>query len=275
MSNKFNVTPLGTVSPFCHGNCNCPGYLVEYGNNKVLLDCGNGITRLLKIPEDLNNLIIIISHLHKDHYGDLLSLGYASFIAHNLGYLDNKVKVYIPSGDVIKVDENYTDIDGWGASRTINKSIIDYDYLMQFNKECYLEFISYKHNDLLSVEDLKITFCSNPHQLVTYSTKLEVDNIKLVYSSDTGYVDNSLEMFAKDANILICESTFLKGQQRIGNNHLYAHEASMIAKTANVEKLLLTHFYPTLDKELYVNEAKELFANTEAAVEGKKIILRR
>ena len=44
---------------------------------------------------------------------------------------------------------------------------------------------------------------------------------------------------------------------------------------ANVKKLLLTHFWPEIDKDEYVNEAKEIFENTEAAVEGKKIILRR
>ena len=43
----------------------------------------------------------------------------------------------------------------------------------------------------------------------------------------------------------------------------------------NVKKLLLTHFYPTIDKELYVDEAKEVFENTEAATEEKKLILRR
>ena len=50
---------------------------------------------------------------------------------------------------------------------------------------------------------------------------------------------------------------------------MYAHEAGMIAKNANVKKLLLTHFYPTIDKKLYVNEAKEIFNNTEAAIESK------
>ena len=42
----------------------------------------------------------------------------------------------------------------------------------------------------------------------------------------------------------------------------------------NVKKLLLTHFWPEIDKDEYVNEAKEIFENTEAAVEGKKLILK-
>ena len=75
--------------------------------------------------------------------------------------------------------------------------------------------------------------------------------------------------------MLICESTFLKGQIKNSDNHLFAHEAAMIAKNANVDKLLLTHFWPTIDKQKYVDEASEIFENTEAAEENKKLILRR
>lgn len=122
---------------------------------------------------------------------------------------------------------------------------------------------------------MEVSFSRNPHPLITYSTKLETDGLKLVYSSDTGYVGNCLEKFAKNANLLICESTFLRGQIRNGDNHLFAHEAGQIARSANVEKLLLTHFWPSIDKQIYVDEAREVFTNTEAAEEGKKLILRR
>ena len=70
------------------------GYLITNKQDKILLDCGNGISREMKMPDDLINLTIIISHLHKDHYGELLSLGYASYIYNKLGYLDKKINVY-------------------------------------------------------------------------------------------------------------------------------------------------------------------------------------
>ena len=60
------ITPLGTISPYTKGNMNCPGFLVEYNNKKILLDCGNGITRLLNFPEDLKDLSVIITHYHKE-----------------------------------------------------------------------------------------------------------------------------------------------------------------------------------------------------------------
>ena len=276
MENKdLFIVPLGTVSTFCYEGKKCPGFLVQYGENRILLDCGNGISEYLDLPNDLNNLSIIISHLHPDHYGELLSIAQTSYVFNRLGYLNERIKVYIPEGDKMEVTEDYKDTDGWAASRIIEKNLIDFDYLLSLEKESHLEFIPYKQKDKLNIDDLQISFARNPHPLITYSTKLETDGIKLVYSSDTGYKGNCLEEFALNANLLICESTFLRGQIRNGDNHLFAYEAAKIAKKANVNRLLLSHFWPSIDKQKYVDEAREIFSNTEAAQEGKKLILRR
>lgn len=276
MENKeLIITPLGTVSTYCYDGKKCPGFLLQYGENKILLDCGNGISEYMNLPDDLNNLIIIISHLHSDHYGELLSIAQTSYVFNRLGYLNERIKVYIPEGDKIKITENYEDADGWAANRTVEKNLLDFDYLLSLEKESYLEFIPYKQTDKLNIDDLQITFARNPHPLITYSTKVETEGIKFVYSSDTGYKENCLEEFALNANLLICESTFLRGQVKNTDNHLFAYEAAKIAKKANVDKLVLTHFWPSIDKQNYVDEARVVFTNTEAACEGKKLILRR
>ena len=49
---EIAITPLGTISPYPKGDKNCPGFLVQYNNNNILLDCGSGITRLLNFPQD-------------------------------------------------------------------------------------------------------------------------------------------------------------------------------------------------------------------------------
>lgn len=275
MNKEMIVIPLGTVSTYCNeGKC-CPGFLVEYGNNRIMLDCGNGISKYLDLPKEFNDLSIIISHLHSDHYGELLSLAQTSLVFSRLGFINKRIKVYIPEGDKVNVSEQYKDEDGWPYRVTVKKNLIDFDYLMSLEKESFLEFIPYTVNDKLDYNDLRVSFSRNPHQLITHSVKLESNVGTIVYSSDTGYNGNTLERLASNANLLICESTFLKGQLKQEDYHLYAYEAGIIAKSANVDKLLLTHFWPSIDKELYVNEAKEYFDNTEAAIEGKKLILRR
>ena len=269
------ITPLGTISPYCKDERNCPGFLVEENSQKVLLDCGNGITRNLNIPKDLENLIIIISHLHKDHYGDLSALAYASFVNKNLGYLQHRIKVYIPEGDKVDATEDYKDNDGWSCSRKVKRNLPDFDYLTNFGQEHFLEFIPYKDQDKIQYGKIKISFKRNPHQLVTHSIKLETQDGVIVYSADTGYKNNTLTNFSKDADILICESSFIRGQHRYSDNHLYAYEAATIAKEANVDQLLLTHLYPEVERQLYLQEAQEVFENTQLAEENKKLVLRR
>ena len=230
--NEFIVTPLGTVSPYPKDDKNCPGFLIEYNKYKVLLDSGEGVSRLLNLPNDLENLIVIISHLHKDHYSGLSSIAYASYVYKNLGYIDKKIKVYIPKGDIVEVEKYYSNEDSWGTTKE-KQNLIDFEYLMNYGKENNLEFIPYDDNDIINLDKLKILFEENPHQLITYSIKLTDGNNTIVYSSDTGYNNNCLEKFAKDADLLICESTFLKGQNNTGNNHLYASDAGKIAKLAS------------------------------------------
>jgi len=227
------------------------------------------------MSNDLNNLIIIISHLHKDHYSDLASIGYASYVYKKLGYLNTKIKVYIPDDDMINCCESYIDSDGWGASRHVIKHIQDFEYLMNFGEENYLDFVPYCCRDKIKHGDMVINFIKNIHQLTTYSVKIINNNNTIVYSADTGYKNNMLDSFSKNADLLICESSFLRGQYKDDDNHLYAYEAALIAQKAMVKELMLTHFWPEIDKQKYVEEARTIFENTIAAEEGKKLVLRR
>ncbi len=269
------VKVCGTVSPYCHDTKNCPGFLIEEKNTKILLDCGNGITRELVMEKDLSNLTVIISHLHKDHYGDLLSLAYASFVHHNLGLLDKKIKVYLPEPNYQQEEITYPGPDGEVLIRQIEPTINDYNFLANLGVEQFLEFSVYNQNTVLNIGNLNINFAKNPHQVNTYSAKITSDYASLVYGTDTGYQGNILEKFAQNTDLLICESTFLKGQVKKTDNHLYAYEAGLIAKQAQPQKLLLTHFYPTIPKIEYLKEAKEIFSNTEVAEEGKIFRLER
>jgi len=247
----MKVLPLGTVSPYCKDDKNCPGFFIVNDDKKILLDCGNGISRLLKMPDDLKNLIIVVSHLHKDHYGDLSTIAYSSFVYNNLGLLKDKIKVYIPN-----------DI-----------STPDFHYLMNFGADNHLEFIPYNNKTEIKHGDMLVSFKENPHQLLTYSIKVVNNKHSLVYSSDTGYQNNSLEKFSKDCDLLICEASFLKNQVKSSDNHLSSYEAALIAKKASVKLLALTHFWPEINKDEYVKEAKEIFTNTIACKENKTINL--
>ena len=56
----------------------CSGYLIETDETKVLLDCGNGVFGKLREQIDYTEVdAVIISHLHADHFLDLVPYSYA------------------------------------------------------------------------------------------------------------------------------------------------------------------------------------------------------
>ena len=251
---KIEIIPLGTVSPYPKENMNCPGFLIKYNNKNVLLDCGNGITRLLKLPKDLENLNVIITHYHKDHFGDIGALQYASYVYHNLGILNSKIKIYLPENDI-----NFS-----------KQMIIS-------SPESYAEYFDINDNFSFSVDDLNVSFKdNNSHSIESFMVKLQNKDFKIVYTSDVGITNfNALIDFCKDADLLICESSFLKRHNSNSKAHLTAYDASILAKKSNSKKLLLTHFWTEEDKNSYLNEAMQNFKNVEASHENKKLVVER
>lgn len=251
----MKIKVLGTMSPYPKGDKNGPGFLITNNKTNIILDCGSGISRLLNFPDDLNNLHIIISHLHKDHYADLFSFGYANQIHKKLGSLANDINVYIPKYN--EGDESYT----------------DYQFIKNSKEDKFI-LHEYDEKTILDIADFKITFLKMAHGIKTYGCKIECAENTVVYTADTGYeIKPKLAAFASNVDLLICESSFIKEHNSINNYHLHAHESAAIAGYANVKKLLLTHFWPETPKELYLKEAKEIFDNTEVAEEEKVYML--
>lgn len=252
--NKIVITPLGTISPYPKGNRNCPGFLLEYKNEKLLLDCGNGITRLLSFPEVLQNLSVIITHYHKDHFGDIGAIQYASYVYHSLGILKNKVKIYIPKED-------------YGLNK---QSIV-------LNNESFADYYDITDDTTFSIGDLKITFQDNhSHTIESFMVKIENKEFKIVYTSDIG-INNMKQLieFCKNADLIICESSFLKKHNSNSKTHMTSYDAARLANRSNAKKLILTHLWPEEDRNLYLEEAKQQFENVAIAEEGKKLILKK
>ena len=67
---------------------------------------------------------------------------------------------------------------------------------------------------------------------------------------------------AKDADILLCESTYLEDHRDLAEKymHMTAKQAALIAKEAHVKKLILTHFSARYqDESAFEKEAREVF----------------
>ena len=106
--------------------------------------------------------------------------------------------------------------------------------------------------------------------------KLQNSDFKIIYTSDIGTTNLiGLINFCKNADLIICESSFLQKHNANIKTHMTAYDAGILASKSNAKKLLLTHFWPEEDKKLYLEEAKQNFNHVEVAEEGKKIILKR
>lgn len=242
---------LGTQSPYNTAGHNCPGFLITEGNTKIMLDCGSGSHSLLNLPNDLNNLSIILSHLHRDHYNDIYNLQYSSFVFHNQKRIEQPINIYLPSNP----DTIYNDISS--------------------EKNAFATYSTIDENTHLNIGTITISFCRTDHPVETYAIRLTDGSRTIVYTSDTSFsAKNKLAEFAKNADLLICESSLLKsyGFPEI-NSHLTAEQAAILAKEANVGTLMLTHFWPEEAPKKFVEEAKSIFPKVLAANEGQIIDL--
>lgn len=240
---------LGSQSPYNTPGHNCPGYLLQEGNTRLLLDSGSGSHSLLNYPNDLENLSVILSHLHRDHYNDIYNLQYASFVFHNQKRLEKPINIYLPQ----------------------NPREITQDILSENN--AFAKYHGIDSNSKFKIGNMSISFCPTDHPVETYAVKVKCGNRTIVYTSDTSYsAKNRLVDFSKGADLLICEASLLKehGFPEI-NSHLTAEQAATIAKEAGVKGLILTHFWPEEPVEKYVQEAKQVFPNVIPAIEGLSI----
>ena len=152
--NELVITPLGTVSPYCKGDKNCPGYLFEYHDRKILVDCGNGVTRLLNFPEDLKNLSVIITHYHKDHYGDIGSIQYASHVYRKLlSMYGIGVNIYLPDNSI-----NYS-----------KRAIMD-------TEEAYCRYAFIRDGDSYDFDDLNVSFKDNKSHKIIKKNVIQNNN---------------------------------------------------------------------------------------------------
>src|SRR4026209_890510 len=74
----MRLTALGKPPSWQDADGACSGYLIEEGDTCVLLDCGNGVFSKLRKFRDYTKVnAVVLSHLHADHFLDLVPYSYA------------------------------------------------------------------------------------------------------------------------------------------------------------------------------------------------------
>ncbi|MCM3114725.1 ribonuclease Z [Neobacillus sp. MER 74] len=94
---------------------------------------------------------------------------------------------------------------------------------------------------------------------------------------DTRYCENAISL-AMNADLLVHEATFSAHEEKLAHDYFHSttHQAADVAKKAHSKLLCLTHISSRYDRNAWqelVDEAKEVFPNTDIAEDFKEIKL--
>ena len=273
-------------------NRNLASILINYKNENILIDCGEGTQRQMKLVNISPTKItkILITHLHGDHiFGlpgllqTLASSNYSKTLEiygpkGTKKYLEFIIKNYINEDKLsIKVKEISTGTFYKGkefslVSEKLKHRIIclGYSFIendkVKINTEYTKKFGLTQHPLLGKLQKGKDVIYKGKKIPAKKATSIKKGK-KITVILDTELTNSAIKL-AKESDTLICEATYLDNLKSHAKlyKHLTAKQAADIAKKSKSKKLILTHFsqrYKTT-KDLE-KEAKKTFKNTFAS----------
>jgi ribonuclease BN (tRNA processing enzyme) len=257
------LTVLGKSPSWQDADGACSGYLIEEGGTTVVIDCGNGVFSKLRRFRDYTKVdAVVISHLHADHFLDLVPYSYALTYAprqqpvpvHRWPGTDNpaRPRLIAPPG---ATDCFRRVVGAWG-----NEDLIENAFHLE----------EYSADDTPEVGPLQFSFKSVPHFTETFAIRVKSANGggELVYGADSRPSDEVVE-FARDADLLIVEATLPRPERTGMRGHLTPSEAGEHARKAGAKRVLITHISDELDLLWAQTEADRGFgAPVDIAREG-------
>jgi ribonuclease BN (tRNA processing enzyme) len=260
----LRITVLGKSPSWQDAGGACSGYLVEEGGTRLLLDCGNGVfAKMREIVDYVDIDAVVITHLHADHFLDLVPFSYALTYAPrqqpvpvppSWSGTDNPARPLLcaPPGAL----ETFRRVVGaWG-----NEDLIEKAFTMR----------EYEVSDEVTVGPLSITFTEVPHYVPTHAVSISSDNGggRFVFGADHAPTD-AIPAFARGADLLLIEATLPRPERTGVRGHITPGEAGEHGRKAGVRRLVLTHISDELDADWAVECASETFgAAVEVAREG-------
>ena len=292
------VTILGNNSAVPAFDRHPTSQVVTLDGNNYLVDCGEG-TQIQMINYKIRRARIshvFISHLHGDHYFGLIGL----ITSFNLLNHQQELHVFGPSPlkEIIELQLKVADtqlcfplhihsIEG-PSTLLDDEKITVRCFRTNHRIECY-GFVFSQKKRLRQLDPVKAESYNIPVQyfnrlkdgedytredgsIVRNEWVTNPGNPGKTYAfcADTKY-DEAILPHIQGADLIYHETTYLdvfreRAEERF---HSTTKQAALIAKKAGVKKMLIGHFsskYDTLEE--FEQEAREIFPNTELALEG-------
>jgi ribonuclease BN (tRNA processing enzyme) len=241
----------------------CSGYLIEDGDFHLLLDCGNGVfSKLRRYCDYVDVDAVVISHLHADHFLDLVPFAYA------LTYAPRQQPVPVdrwPGTDSPARPELHAPrgarelfrrvVGAWG-----NEDLIENAF----------DLHEYEPDRSLELGGLRIRFAEVPHFTETFAVEIASPNGagRFTFGADCRPAEELIE-FARDTDLLLIEATLPRPERTGIRGHLTPAEAGEHGRRAGARQLVITHISDELDEDWAQKEASETFgAPVSVAHEG-------
>jgi ribonuclease BN (tRNA processing enzyme) len=259
----MRLTVLGKSPSWQDAGGACSGYLLEEDGTAVVIDIGNGVFGKLRERIDYVDVdAVVISHLHADHFLDLVPFSYA------LTYAPRQQPVPVdrwpgtdnPACPVLHAPpgarETFRRVVGaWGNDDLIENAF---------------DLREYDPDSELEIGPVRVSFQPVPHFTETFAMLISSTNGsgRIVYGADSSPTD-ALAQLASDCDLILVEATLPRPERTGIRGHLTPGEAGEHARTAGAKRLVLVHISDELDAEWARREAEETFGGpVEVATEG-------
>lgn len=231
VAGDVRLTTIGTGAAYGRPGEVQACHLVRAGGADICLDLGAGAFNALTAhvrPEDLD--LVVISHLHPDHFIDLLALRVYMVWGPGAG---RQVRIAGPPG-LREVLARFGE-DG------LDSALVFEDLVGEAPETVLGAAVRLRHRQV-------------PHLPPTYATRIDVGGRSVCFGADCAPND-ALAVLGAGADVLITECSFGTGEVPAGAMHLNARTAGEIARASGAARLLLTHCFPEWDPDDAAREA--------------------
>lgn len=230
------LTVLGAGSILPRAGYGCAGYALRPDSRKpggpiTLLDCGPGSIRSLAAAGiGLGEVRrVVFSHYHLDHCLDLFALFFAR---RNPAFEAPRLELFGPVGLARLVEETPRGLGRWAVDPDAGVHEVALDASGRGGFEA---------------EGLVFSCAANGHNPEAVSWRVERPGAwSLAYTGDTPPSDAVAEL-ASGVDLLVAECSF--PDEAAVPNHMTPTSAAELARAAGARRLLLSHFYPSLEPE--------------------------
>jgi ribonuclease BN (tRNA processing enzyme) len=259
----MRMTVLGKSPAWQDADGACSGYLLQDGETTVLLDCGNGVFgKLRKFVDYVDVDAIVVSHLHADHFIDLVPYSYGLIYAPRQQPVPvppwpgtdspARPRLFAPPGGRATLRQV---VGAWGDEELIERA---------FDVE------EYAVGRPVAVGSLSFDFALVPHFVDAYAVSVASTggDGRLVFGADSRPAAELVD-FARGADLFLVEATLPRPERGGVRGHMTAQEAGEHGRAAGVGRIVLTHISDELDQEQAAAQAAAAFGGpAEVAREG-------